>query len=66
MEAERSIGNIHNVLITLVIEQEEPYEGSLSRTVEPVPFLRDGNAGVKFPCVTRLNDCVFSSFKNNE
>jgi hypothetical protein len=47
-------GNIHNVLINFVIEQEEPYEGRLSRTVEPVPLLWDGNAGVKFPCVTRL------------
>jgi hypothetical protein len=44
---------IHNILITFVIEQEEPYEGRLSRTVEPVPLLRDGNAGVKLPCVTR-------------
>jgi hypothetical protein len=44
--------NIHNVLINFVIEQEEPYEGRLSRTVEPVPLLRDGNAGVKLLCVT--------------
>ena len=27
------LGYIHNVLITFVIEQEEPYEGRLSRTV---------------------------------
>ena len=26
-------GDIHNVLINFVIEQEEPYEGRLSRTV---------------------------------
>jgi len=37
-----------------VIEQEEPYEGGLSRTVEPVPQVQVGNVGMKLPCVTRL------------
>ena len=40
------IGNIHNVLITFVIEQEEPYEGRLSRTV---PWERRGETPLRDP-----------------
>lgn len=39
-------GNIHNVLINFVIEQEEPYEGRPSRTV---PWERRGEIPLRDP-----------------
>ena len=41
-------GNIHDVLITFVIEQEEPYEGRLSRTV---PWERRGETPLRDPTI---------------
>ena len=42
--------NIHNVLINFVIEQEEPYEGRLSRTV---PWERRGETPLRDPTMGR-------------
>jgi len=48
--------NIHNVLINFVIEQEEPYEGRLSRTV---PWERRGETPLRDPTIG-------NKIKNNE
>ena len=45
-------GNIHNVLINFVIEQEEPYEGRPSRTV---PWERRGEIPLRDPTGGNMN-----------
>ena len=44
-------GNIHDVLINFVIEQEEPYEGRLSRTV---PWERRGEIPLRDPTMGKF------------